>query len=46
MDLLVQIHDSERGDFYERLLGPAAVFAMSKESSVVVLGKDSGTELA
>ncbi|MCL0064619.1 hypothetical protein M1N84_01800 [Dehalococcoidia bacterium] len=45
MDLLVQIHDSEQGDFYERLLGPATDFAMTKESSVVVLGKDSGTEL-
>lgn len=45
IDLMVQIHDSEQGDFYKRLLGPTKIFAMTKESSIVVLGKDSGTEL-
>lgn len=45
IDFIVHVHDSEEGDFYDSLLGPATVFAMTKESSVVILGKDSGIEL-
>lgn len=44
-DLLVAIHNSEVGDFYERLQSRVTTLALNKRTSVIVLGRDSGPEL-
>jgi hypothetical protein len=42
---LVNIDDSESGNFYENLQGRVKTFALNKKTGVIVLGKDSGPEL-
>ncbi len=48
---LFAIHDSEEGDFYKRWHGRlessavSETFALTKQSGVIVLGKDTGTHL-
>jgi hypothetical protein len=44
-EVLLAIHNSDTGTFYERLQSRASTFALNKISGVIVLGKDTGTEL-
>ncbi|MDD4580727.1 MAG: hypothetical protein PHF80_08625 [Methanothrix sp.] len=42
---LTDIHNSEIGSFYEALSGRVHSFDLNKKSGVIVLGKDSGSDL-
>jgi hypothetical protein len=45
LSLLTDIHNSPKGDYYQNRQSPVEAFTSSKETGVIVLGKDSGTEL-
>jgi len=44
-DILLEIHNSDTGSFYQRLQSRATIFALNKASGVIVLGKDTGDQL-
>jgi hypothetical protein len=44
-EVLLEIHNSDTGSFYQRLQSRAVTFALNKISGVIVLGKDTGDQL-
>ena len=42
---LLDVHNSDAGDYYARLQSRATTFALNKRTGVIVLGKDTGPEL-